>query len=176
MMHDYHHLMFIIYNFVSQPINKSIFALPHIAMQKSICQKYVQMLVSRTSTTNKYTNVLIQLTKNCDPASCHPKLISRPIAMRMMVMRPKKMMVWMRMDTPLVCMLLNSITRLLPGNWNNRPGDRITNRNTPTKTGAQSAIVNLKGFLGRTKGVELYSLWIWGLIRKLRFWSCQGSA
>lgn len=55
MMHDYHHLMFIIYNFVSQPINKSIFALPHIAMQKSICQKYVQMLVSSTSTTNKYS-------------------------------------------------------------------------------------------------------------------------
>lgn len=63
------------------------------------------------------------------------------MAMRKMVTRPKKMMVWTRMDRPLVCMLPNSTTLFLPGSWNSNPGLNSTNSTTAITTGPQSAIL-----------------------------------
>ncbi|CAD5176801.1 unnamed protein product [Musa acuminata subsp. malaccensis] len=54
--------------------------------------------------------------------------------------RPKKMMEWMKIATPLVCSEPNSTTRPLPGIWNSSPGDSSTKSTTATNTGPQSAI------------------------------------
>ncbi|PKA47614.1 hypothetical protein AXF42_Ash014810 [Apostasia shenzhenica] len=63
-----------------------------------------------------------------------------PTAMRKMVMKPKKKMVWMKMERPLVRMLTNSTALPLPGIWQRSPGVSRTNSTTAITTGPQSAI------------------------------------
>ena len=82
-----------------------------------------------------------------------------PTAMRKMVMMPKKMIVWTRMDNPLVCMFPNSTTLPLPGSWNNSPGLSSTKSTTAITTGPQSAM--LINFHVRNSLFNLLSLWIW---------------
>lgn len=70
-----------------------------------------------------------------------------PMAMRKIVMSPKKIIAWTRMEIPLVCMFPNSTTLFLPGNWNNNPGLNNTNSTTAITTGPQSAILTLHTLL-----------------------------
>ena len=57
-----------------------------------------------------------------------------------MVMRPKKMMEWTRIEAPLVCIFPNSTIRPLAGIWKSSPGVKSTNSITAITTGPQSAI------------------------------------
>ena len=63
-----------------------------------------------------------------------------PMAIRKIVMSPKKITAWTTMEAPLVCIFPNSTTLFPPGIWNSSPGVNSTNSTTATITGPQSAI------------------------------------
>lgn len=63
-----------------------------------------------------------------------------PMAIRKIVMSPKKITACTTMEAPLVCIFPNSTTLFPPGIWNSSPGVSRTNRTTATITGPQSAI------------------------------------
>ncbi|KAL0789292.1 hypothetical protein Bca101_005538 [Brassica carinata] len=62
------------------------------------------------------------------------------MAMVKIVMRPKKMIAWTRIEAPLVCIFPNSTTRPPAGIWKRSPGVSTTNRITAIRTGPQSAM------------------------------------
>ncbi|CAA6668354.1 unnamed protein product [Spirodela intermedia] len=58
-------------------------------------------------------------------------------------MTQKYMMLWTRMEMPLVAMFPNSTTRVLAGAWNSSPGDSRMNITTATIIGPQSIAISL---------------------------------
>jgi len=70
-----------------------------------------------------------------------------------MVKTTKNMRVWTTMAFPLVVKLLNSRFRVVPGTWNNRPGESRMKSTKPSNIGAQSAIVGF--FLSKTSSFKI---------------------
>lgn len=65
------------------------------------------------------------------------------------------MMVWTKIERPLVCMLPKATTLPLAGSWNSSPGLSSTNSTTDTTTGAQSAAITLHKLLFFSNKIKL---------------------